>query len=107
MPRERVRGRNKSFVDDAIMISERPPAVRDGHYKSRQGIAASSAVAEQLGERKSAPFIVVFAVRDSFFPQLRFADAAAHVDEGKRRENADREHPAPGVGAERLNEEPE
>ena len=29
VPRERARGRNKSFVGDAIMISERPPEVRD------------------------------------------------------------------------------
>lgn len=41
VPRERTRGRGKAFVGDAIIISERPPAVEDravpGHWAGALG----------------------------------------------------------------------
>lgn len=57
MPRERVRGRGKPFVDDAIMISKRPPEVADravpGHWEGDLILGLHSSAIGTLVERSS------------------------------------------------------
>ena len=57
MPRERVRTRGKSFVDDAIMISERSPEVEDravpGHWEGDLILGLNSSAIGTLVERNS------------------------------------------------------
>ncbi|NKJ00908.1 IS30 family transposase [Novosphingobium sp. SG707] len=57
VPRERVRGRGKSFVTDAIMISERPPEVEDravpGHWEGDLILGMHSSAIGTLVERSS------------------------------------------------------
>jgi len=57
MPRERTRCRNKSFVGDAIMISERPPEVEDiavpGHWEGDLIPGLNSSAIGTLVERCS------------------------------------------------------
>ena len=57
MPRERVRGRGKSFVTDAIMISERPQEVIDravpGHWEGDLILGLHSSAIGTLVERSS------------------------------------------------------
>ncbi|WP_278393054.1 IS30 family transposase [Sphingobium yanoikuyae] len=57
VPRERTRGRGKSFVDDAIMISERPPEVEDravpGHWEGDLILGLHSSAIGTLVERSS------------------------------------------------------
>ncbi len=55
MPRERARARGKSFVDEAIMISERPPEVADravpGHWEGDLILGLHSSAIGTLVER--------------------------------------------------------
>lgn len=57
VPRERARGRGKSFAGDAIMISERPPAVEDravpGHWEGDLILGLHSSAIGTLVERSS------------------------------------------------------
>lgn len=57
VPRERARGRGKSFVDDAIMISKRPPEVEDraipGHWEGDLILGLHSSAIGTLVERSS------------------------------------------------------
>jgi IS30 family transposase len=57
VPRERARGRGKSFVDDAIMISKRPPEVEDraipGHWEGDLILGRHSSAIGTLVERSS------------------------------------------------------
>ncbi len=57
VPRERVRGRGKSFVTEAIMISERPPEVEDravpGHWEGDLILGLHSSAIGTLVERSS------------------------------------------------------
>jgi len=57
VPRERARGRGKSFVGDAIMISERPPEVADravpGHWEGDLILGLHSSAIGTLVERSS------------------------------------------------------
>lgn len=57
VPRERTRGRGKSFVGDAIMISERPPEVEDravpGHWEGDLILGLHSSAIGTLVERSS------------------------------------------------------
>jgi IS30 family transposase len=57
VPRERTRGRGKPFVGDAIMISERPPAVEDraipGHWEGDLILGLHSSAIGTLVERSS------------------------------------------------------
>ena len=57
VPRERTRGRNKSFVGDAIMISERPPEIQDravpGHWEGDLILGLHSSAIGTLVERSS------------------------------------------------------
>lgn len=57
VPRERVRGRGKSFVTDAIIISERPPEVEDravpGHWEGDLILGMNSSAIGTLVERSS------------------------------------------------------
>jgi len=57
VPRERTRGRNKSFVGDDIMISERPPEVQDravpGHCEGDLILGLHSSAIGTLVERCS------------------------------------------------------
>lgn len=56
-PRERARGRGKSFVDDAIMIRKRPPEVADraipGHWEGDLILGMHSSAIGTLVERSS------------------------------------------------------
>lgn len=57
VPRERTRGRNKSFVGGAIMISERPPEIQDravpGHWEADLILGLHSSAIGTLVERCS------------------------------------------------------
>ncbi len=57
VPRERVRGRGKLFVTDALMISERPPEVEDravpGHWEGDLILGLHSSAIGTLVERSS------------------------------------------------------
>lgn len=57
VPRERTRGRGKAFLGDAIMISERPPAVEDraisGHWEGDLILGLHSSAIDTLVERSS------------------------------------------------------
>jgi IS30 family transposase len=57
VPRERVRGIGRSFVTDAIMISERPPKVEDravaGHWEGDLILGLHSSAIGTLVERSS------------------------------------------------------
>ena len=57
MPRERVRCRGKSFVDDTILISKRPPEVADravpGHWEGDLILGLHSSAIGTLVERSS------------------------------------------------------
>jgi IS30 family transposase len=57
VPRERARGSGKSFVDDAIMISKRPPEVEDraipGHWEGDLILGLHSSAIGTLVERSS------------------------------------------------------
>ena len=57
VPRERTRGRGKSFVGDAVMISERPPEVEDraipGHWEGDLILGLHSSAIGTLVERSS------------------------------------------------------
>ena len=57
VPRERTRSRGKSFVGDAIMISERPPEVEDraipGHWEGDLILGLDSSAIGTLVERSS------------------------------------------------------
>jgi IS30 family transposase len=57
VPRERTRCRNKSFVGNAIMISERPPEVEDravpGHWEGDLILGLNSSAIGTLVERSS------------------------------------------------------
>ena len=57
VPRERTRGRGKAFVGDAIMISDRPPAVEDraipGHWEGDLILGLHSSAIGTLVERSS------------------------------------------------------
>ena len=57
VPRERARSRGKSFVGDAIMISERPPEVEDraipGHWEGDLILGLDSSAIGTLVERSS------------------------------------------------------
>jgi IS30 family transposase len=55
MPRERTRGRGKSFIDETIMISERPPEIGDravpGHWEGDLILGLGSSAIGTLVER--------------------------------------------------------
>ena len=57
LPRERVRNRGKSFLAEAIMISERPPAVEDravpGHWEGDLILGLGSSAIGTLVERNT------------------------------------------------------
>jgi IS30 family transposase len=57
VPRERARSRGKSFVGDAIMISERPPEIQDraipGHWEGDLILGLDSSAIGTLVERSS------------------------------------------------------
>jgi len=57
MPRERARGRGKSFVTDAIMISKRPTEIADravpGHWEGDLILSLGSSAIGTLVERSS------------------------------------------------------
>ena len=93
VPRERTRGRNKSFIGDAIMISERPAEIADravpGHWEGDLILGLGSSAIGTLVERSSRFTMLLHLPRmDGFQQEQRLKNGpplAGHCAEAVRK----------------------